>query len=527
MAPAMPLRISDFPFHAAGLFPDRDAAVLGERRLSYRALAEEIERCARALVAYGIVPGDRIAMLSTPRPEYLVVFLASARIGAIWLGLNPVHRLAEHRQILEDSQPRLLFGFPQLRDRDHRQDLQELTAALGCIEGLVVLGEGEGLGIGYEEFLERGRSVEAEAYAAAVAAVRPDDVALIVYTSGSTGGSKGAMITHRNLVHCATVQHRLFPVDPLIVLCNLPVSHIASSSDIVSHALIGGGTIVFQERFDPAEALALIEGERVSCLLQIPTMLQRILAVPDRRTRDTASLKVLFFEGAPMPADQIPDLQEMARTVVTAWGLTESSCSVTYTAAGDGLAVLAETVGRAAPGYEVLILDAEGRPAADGEAGEVLVRGPCVMAGYFRQPEATAAVIDAEGWLHSGDIGRFDDSGRLRIIGRIKEMFKSGGYNIYPREIETVLESHPAVSLAAVVAMPDPLYREIGCAFLLRKPGCPLEPEALSAWCRARLANYKIPKRFVIRDELPLLPIGKLDKTALRAEALRLGGESR
>jgi len=249
--------------------------------------------------------------------------------------------------------------------------------------------------------------------------------------------------------------------------------------------------------------------------------------VPDRRTRDTASLKVLFFEGAPMPADQIPDLQEMARTVVTAWGLTESSCSVTYTAAGDGLAVLAETVGRAAPGYEVLILDAEGRPAADGEAGEVLVRGPCVMAGYFRQPEATAAVIDAEGWLHSGDIGRFDDSGRLRIIGRIKEMFKSGGYNIYPREIETVLESHPAVSLAAVVAMPDPLYREIGCAFLLRKPGCPLEPEALSAWCRARLANYKIPKRFVIRDELPLLPIGKLDKTALRAEALRLGGESR
>ena len=135
--------------------------------------------------------------------------------------------------------------------------------------------------------------------------------------------------------------------------------------------------------------------------------------------------------------------------------------------------------------------------------------------------------IDAEGWLHSGDIGRFDAAGRLRIIGRIKEMFKSGGYNIYPREIEMVLESHPAVSLAAVVAMPDPLYREIGCAFLLRKPGSELEAEALSAWCRARLANYKIPKRFVIRDELPLLPIGKLDKTALRAEALRLGEELR
>jgi acyl-CoA synthetase (AMP-forming)/AMP-acid ligase II len=251
-----------------------------------------------------------------------------------------------------------------------------------------------------------------------------------------------------------------------------------------------------------------------------------MLAVPDRRDRDTASLRLLFFEGAPMPAEQIPDLQELAAVVVTAWGLTESSCSVTYTAADDPLPVLAETVGRPAPGCELRIAAADGKSASDGEAGEVLVRGPCVMAGYFRQPDATAAAIDAEGWLHSGDIGRFDESGRLRLIGRMKEMFKSGGYNIYPREIEMVLESHPAVSLAAVVAMPDPLYQEIGCAFLLRKPGCGLEAAAINAWCRGRLANYKIPKRFVIRDELPLLPIGKLDKTALRAEALRLSGES-
>ena len=521
MASAMPLRISDFPFHTAASFPDRDAAVLGERRLSYRELAEAVERCARALIAHGIEPGDRIAMLATPRPEYLVVFLASVRVGAIWLGLNPVHRLAEHRQVLEDSQPRLLFGFPHLRDRDHRQDLKDLTMEFPGIESLVVMGESKGLGIGYEEFLERGTSVPAEVYAPAVAAVKADDIALIVYTSGSTGGPKGAMITHRNLVHCATVQDRLFPIDPLIVLCNLPVSHIASSSDIVSHALVGGGTIVFQERFDPAEALALIERERISCLLQISTMLQRLLAVPDRRARDTASLRLLFFEGAPMPADQIPDLQEMAETVVTAWGLTESSCSVTYTAAGDPLDVLAETVGRPAVDYELRILDGKGKTAADGEAGEVLVRGPCVMAGYFRQPEATAMAIDAEGWLHSGDIGRVDESGRLRIIGRIKEMFKSGGYNIYPREIEMVLESHPAVSLAGVVAMPDPLYREIGCAFVRRKSGQDLDALALDAWCRERLANYKIPKRFVIRDELPLLPIGKLDKTALKAEALR------
>ena len=480
MASAMPLRISDFPFHTAGLFPDRDAAVLGGRRLSYGALAAEIERCARALVAYGIAPGDRIAMLSTPRPEYLVVFLASARIGAIWLGLNPVHRLAEHRQILGDSQPRLLFGFPQLRDRDHRQDLKDLTMELACIESLVVMGEGEGLGIGYEEFLERGRSVQAEAYAAAVAAVKADDVALIVYTSGSTGGPKGAMITHRNLVHCATVQDRLFPVDPLIVLCNLPVSHIASSSDIVSHALIGGGTIVFQERFDPADALALIERERISCLLQISTMLQRMLGrARSPRARYLQPPVALLRGGAHARGSdsRAPENGKDGRYGLGADGIlllrdlyrrrrSLSTCSPRRWAGR-----------RRAMSCRSWALIASPPPMA--RRVRCWCAGPCVMAGYFRQPEATAMAIDAEGWLHSGDIGRFDESGRLRIIGRIKEMFKSGGYNIYPREIEMVLESHPAVSLAAVVAMPDPLYREIGCAFLLRKPGCALEAEAL------------------------------------------------
>lgn len=524
-------RISDYPFRTAASFPDRPATILGEHRLSYGQLAAEVARCARALLAHGIRRGDRIATLATPRPEYLIVFLASARIGALWLGLNPEHRLGEHRRVLADSTPRLLFGFARLRGRDQRPALAALKAELACIEALVIFGEAEGLGTGYEAFADRGRALPSEAYESAVDRVQPDDVALIVYTSGSTGEPKGAMITHRNLVHCARLQDRLFPVDPLRVLCNLPVSHIASSSDIVSHALVAGGTIVFQERFDPAETLALIEHERITCLLQIPTMLQRLLALPDRRRCDTSSLRLIFFLGAPMAADQIAALGELGATIVTGWGLTEASCSVTYTAVGDGIAVLAETAGRPAPGYEIRIAGADGEPVVPGEAGEVLVRGACVMAGYFRRPEASAAAIDREGWLHSGDLGRIDEAGRLRLMGRIKEMFKSGGYNIYPREIERVLEDHPAVALAAVVPVPDPLYHETGCAFLLPKPGHRLTAEELIAHCRAQLANYKVPKRFVIREALPLLPIGKLDKAALRVEALGMaemeGGGSR
>jgi acyl-CoA synthetase (AMP-forming)/AMP-acid ligase II len=517
-------RITDRLYEVARRFPGREAAVLGDRRVGYAALAGEVDRCARALLASGVTKGDRVAMLTTPRPEYLAVFLATARIGAIWTGLNPVHRLDEYRYVVEDCRPKLLFAFTRLRGRDNRHILRTLKGEFDCIERLITFDGGglDGIDTPYDDFAREGEAISDAAYAAAVAAVQPDDVALIVHTSGSTGRPKRAMITHRNLAHCAAVQLRLLPVERLRALCNLPASHVVCSSDIVSYALAAGGTIVFQEQFDPEEVLAAIERERISWILQIPAMLQRILAVPGREAYDTSSLRVVLFEGAPMPREMIAQVRELGGAVFTTWGLTEATCSVTYTEPGDDLDVLAETVGRVAPTYEVRIADADGRPVADGETGEVLVRGPCVMAGYFGRPEATAAAIDAAGWLHTGDLGRLDGSGRLRLAGRLRDMFKSGGYNVYPREIETVLEAHPAVTLAAVVAAPDALYHEVGCAFLTRKPGLSLDGADIAAFCRERLANYKVPKTFIIRDELPMLAIGKVDKAALREEARRV-----
>jgi len=258
----------------------------------------------------------------------------------------------------------------------------------------------------------------------------------------------------------------------------------------------------------------------VTCLLQISAMLQRILAHARRVRFDTSSLQAVFFLGSPMPRDMIVELKTLGGEVITGWGLTEATASVTYTARGDDIDVLADTVGRSAPTFEIRIADPEGRLVAAGDAGEVLVRGPCVMAGYFGRPEATAAAIDAEGWLHSGDLGRIDGDGRLRLVGRIKEMFKSGGYNVYPREVEAVLESHPAVALAVVVSVPDPLYHEAGHAFLIREPDRSLAEAEIGEYCRARLANYKVPKRFTVRDALPMLSVGKIDRVALRKEAL-------
>jgi acyl-CoA synthetase (AMP-forming)/AMP-acid ligase II len=523
----MPLlrRISDYPACHARRLPDREAAVLGERRLTYRMLDQEVERCARALLATGIGRGDRVAMLSTPRPEFLIVFLASLRIGAIWVGLNPVHRIDEYQYRIADCRPRLLFGFASLRGRDNRDLLGQMMSGPAAPEHLVLFDEAGSIGMPYASFAALGDSVGEERLAAAIDAVQLDDVAMIVHTSGSTGQSKGAMITHRNLAHCAAVQLDLFPIDPLRVLCNLPVDHTVCSCDVVAYALTAGGTILFQERFDPEAALAAIAGERVSCLLQIPTMLQKILAVPGRDRFDLSGLQAVFFLGSPMPRTAIADLMSLGAAVITGWGLTEATSSVTFTAHGDGIDILAESVGRPAPSFELRIVDPDGRPVPVDEVGEVLVRGACVMAGYFNRPEATSAVIDAEGWLHSGDLGRFDAGGRLRLAGRIKEMIKSGGYSLYPREIEAALETHPAVALAAVVAVPDPLYHEVGQAFLLRRGDRALTEAEILAFCRPLLAGYKIPKRFIIRDELPTLANGKLDKVALRKEALRFQEE--
>jgi acyl-CoA synthetase (AMP-forming)/AMP-acid ligase II len=517
-------RVSDLLVRAAHGVPDGEAAIFGGLRISYRTLERQVGECARALFAAGIARGDRVAMLSTPRPEFLTVFLATLRVGGVWVGLNPVHKFDEYLYALEDSRPSLLFGFGHLRDRDNRAWLRRLKDEVSSLAQLVLFDDADGVGTPYARFIAPADGVEEHAYGRAVAAVRPEDVAMIVYTSGSTGRAKGAMITQRNLAHCAAVQHRLFPVAPLRIFCNVPITHTLCTCDVVSYALAGGGTIVFQERFDPAAVLAATARERVTCIIQVPAMLQKVLVEARRNRFDTSSLQAVFFLGAPMPRDLIAELKSLGGDVITGWGLTEATSSVTYTARDDDIDVLADTVGRSAPTFEIQVVDRAGRPLARGAAGEVLVRGPCVMAGYFGRPEATAAAIDAEGWLHSGDLGRIDGAGRLRLVGRIKEMFKSGGYNVYPLEVEAVLESHPAVALAAVVSVPDPLYHEIGHAFLIREADCDVTEAEIAEHCRARLANYKVPKNFTVRDALPLLAVGKIDKVALREEALRMAG---
>jgi acyl-CoA synthetase (AMP-forming)/AMP-acid ligase II len=513
-------RISDYPTYWAARHPDREAMVLGDLRWTYADLARYVDLYARALWANGLRRGDRVAVLATARPESLALFLAAARIGAMFTGLNLRFKYEELHYVVDDSKPRLLFYLPEFAGRDYRADMRHLLADIPSVEQAIAFGAAEpGFARSFEVFLGGAASASAAEVAAAVAAVQRLDPCLLIYTSGSTGQPKGAMLPHYGLSHCSRNQLDHWWAEPLRVLDNLPISNVFCIGDLFCFCMVGGGTTVFMERFDAKGVLETIEREKVTLWGQVATMLQLVLAQPEAASRDLSSLQMIFWAGARAPRELIERLGRITSYLGSNYGLTETVAGVTYTEKGASLDVLADTVGKPDPHYELRVVAPDGRVCADGEAGEILVRGHCMMVGYWSRPEATAAAIDNEGWLHTGDIGFRRPDGNFQIAGRKSDMFKSGGFNVYPREIEMMLETHPAVAMAAVIGVPDDLYGEVGHAYLLlREADGPAEPD-MAAWCKERLANFKVPKRFHLRRQLPMLPVGKIDKVALRKEA--------
>jgi acyl-CoA synthetase (AMP-forming)/AMP-acid ligase II len=520
-------RISDWvAFHAARK-PDERALVLGARRWTYRELALEVDQFARALLAAGVAKGDRVALLSNPRPECFLALLATASIGGITLGLNPKFPIDELRYFVGDAEPKLLIGIGREGDGDHAEVLRRLDSEFAFLERTVVLAEREDEAFAsWNAWLAEGRGVAAEEFARAREAVATSDPALIVYTSGSTGRPKGAVLPHRALSYCSMVQVERWTGEPLRILCNLPVNHIGFMGDICSYGLVGGGTIFYMEKFDPQGMLELIQRERLTGWGQVPTMFQLALSLPNFREYDLSSLQWIIWGGACAARELIEALMKTGARLATSYGMTETGGSVTYTDADADLDALANTVGRPDPHFEVRIAHPDGTAVAPGEEGEIQVRGDHIMLEYWRRPEATREAIDADGWLHTADVATLRQDGNYALRGRLSEMYKSGGENVYPREVERVLEQHPKLALAAVIGVPDPVYSEVGHAFVLPAPGADPGEGELRAFCKERLANFKVPKAFFVCDALPMLPIGKVDKVALRRAAIEALGRS-
>jgi fatty-acyl-CoA synthase len=511
-------RISDYVGYYAERQPAAEAMVLDDRRVTYNELRKQVDAVARAFIAAGVAKGDRVATLATPHPDFWTIFLASASIGAVWVGLNPRYQLDEYRYVIGDCEPVLFLTRTRIGDRNFAPDIGALQSQSTTLRQVVVLGDDPLLAqaTSMAAFLAAGRAVDHGLLASRRAEVAPSDPALIVYTSGSTGRPKGALLPHRGLVRCSRNQMRYWRADPVRVLNYLPINHIGCVGDISSWALVAGGCIVFLEKFDPARSMELTAGEHCTVWGGVPTTIIMCLALPDFARFDLSSLQLIVWGGAAAPADLIRKLRTIVPALSNSYGMTETVGSVTFAGPCDDVDLLAETVGFPVPDYEFRISDADGMPVPAGEVGEICVRGDFIMRGYWRRPQETAETIDADGWLHTGDLALTRADGSIRLVGRLKEMFKSGGYNVYPREIEIVLEGCAGVAMAAVVGVPDPVFSEVGHAFILRDPGASISTSALEAACRAHLANYKVPKHFVIEDELPLLPIGKLDKRRLK-----------
>jgi acyl-CoA synthetase (AMP-forming)/AMP-acid ligase II len=463
-----------------------------------------------------VAPGDRVGLLSTPRPEFVVCYLAATKIGAIWFGLNPRYTVPEIAYVLGDAEPRLVLSIEEFEGRRLADDLRQAARDAGQAHAVHVLRPAGPLLAVDGELDAAGAGVDPAAVADRAAAVDAQDVAILVYTSGSTGRPKGALLRHSGLVRLGRVQTAAYRVDQATTIGDGPINHVGMPGDIVAMVAVSGGSLRLHERFDAGATLAAIERDRVNMIMTGATQLQRIVDHPDFGQTDLTSLQVVAWGGAALPLLAIRRLRARALPLITTYGSSEATSSVSYADFDAPDDVLAETVGRPDPELDVRLLRADGGWAGSGEEGEVCLRHPTLMAGYLGAPDATAEAFTPDGYLRMGDIGVLREDGNLRLIARTKQVFRSGGYNIYPREIELALESHPSVKLAAVVPRPDPGYQEVGVAYVELQPDAQATPAELLGWARGRLANYKVPKSLVLLAELPTLPNEKIDKRRLQ-----------
>ncbi|MEU3374923.1 FadD3 family acyl-CoA ligase [Streptomyces sp. NPDC006660] len=508
---------------AAGRYGEREAVVEGRSRISYAELGERVERAAAACVAAGVEPGDRVALWAPNTADWIVAALGAVSAGAVLVPLNTRFKGAEAAYVLRGSRARLLFITGTFLGTSYVASLRRATAegpgtgplpSLPHLEQVVILADDAPDAFRtWKDFLAGGEGVPGARVAARAAAIDPDAPCDIVYTSGTTGDPKGAVITHAQTLRCYEIWAGLAGLregDRYLIVN--PFFHTFGYKAGVLACLMRGATMVPQPVFDAETALANIAAERVSVLPGPPTLHQALLDHPARDQYDLSALRLVVTGAAVVPLRLVERLRDElgVATVLTAYGLSEASGIVTMCRRGDPAEVIASTSGRAIPGTEVRVL------AADGEPGEIEVRGFHVMRGYFEDPKRTAEVIDEDGWLRTGDIGVLDGAGNLRVTDRIKDMFIVGGFNAYPAEIERLLGLHPAVADVAVIGVPDARLGEVGRAYVVRRPGSPATADDLIAWCRREMANYKVPREVEFVPELPRNASGKVVKGELR-----------
>jgi fatty-acyl-CoA synthase len=489
-------------------------------RFTYAELNDAVDRVARGLMAMGLEPGDRLGIWSPNVAEWVLVQYGSAKAGVILVNINPAYRTSELGYALRQSGCRALVSARSFKTSDYVAMVDEVRPDLPALEQVVYLDSPD-----WEHMLHGAGDVPEGALAERMASLSFDDPINIQYTSGTTGFPKGATLSHHNILNngffigegCRyTEADRVCIPVPFYHCFGMVLGNLA----VTTH---GAAIVLPEAAFEPKSVLEAVQAERCTSLYGVPTMFIAELEHPDFAGYDLSSLRTGIMAGSPCPVEvmkQVVDRMHM-EDVTICYGMTETSPVSTQTVPEDSLEHRVSTVGRVHPHVEVKIIDPEsGRTLARGEAGELCTRGYSVMSGYWEDPERTAEAIDAAGWMHTGDLATMDEDGYVNIVGRIKDMIIRGGENIYPREIEEFLYTHPDISDVSVIGVPDVKYGEELMAWVKVREGATLTEDQVKDHCRGRIAHYKVPRYIKFTDDFPMTVTGKVQKFKMREQAV-------
>lgn len=511
---------------------DRDALIdhASGRRWTYREFAEQVNGLAAGLLSRGVGKGDRVGIWAPNCPEWTFTQYATAKIGAILVNINPAYRSHELQYVLEQAGISTLVSAASFKTSDYASMIETVRPQCPDLTSVLLLGSPE-----WDAVLADGLAAQASdpaPLAAAQAALSADDAINIQYTSGTTGFPKGATLSHHNILnngyfvgelcHYSEVDRVCIPV-PFYHCFGMVMGNLACTSH-------GAAMVIPGPAFDPRASLEAVQAEKCTSLYGVPTMFIAELALPDFDSFDLSSLRTGIMAGSPCPVEvmkQVIDRMGMSEVSIC-YGMTETSPVSLQTRSDDSIEQRTETVGRVGPHLEIKIVDpATGLTVPRGEPGELCTRGYSVMLGYWENPEKTAEAIDAARWMHTGDIGVMDEAGYVAITGRIKDMVIRGGENVYPREIEEFLYTHPDILDAQVIGVPDAKYGEELMVWVQMREGADdLDADSVRAFCTGKLAHYKIPRYVHVVDEFPMTVTGKVRKIAMREQAIELIGQA-
>ncbi|MEM9393490.1 MAG: AMP-binding protein [Pseudomonadota bacterium] len=536
-APLIELTIPELLERTATRFASHTVAVFPEQnvRWSYAEFAREVDALAGGLLRLGLERGDRLGIWAPNRPEWLLAQFATARLGIILVNVNPAYRTHELRYALSKTGCKALILAPVFKTSNYIAMIEEilpelayakpgdlLAEALPDLRCVIVTDDAPPPGcIAFPDLVDWGSDVPVEALDEISEELDRNDPINIQFTSGTTGQPKGATLTHRNIVNNANfVTDAICLTDKDRLCLPVPFYHCFGMVMGTLGCITKGATMVIPaEGFDARRTLVVLEDERCTGLYAVPTMVVAMLQHEDFQDFDLSLMRTGIMAGAPVPIEIMRRVQSELHMpdVTIAYGMTETSPVSFQSATDDPLEKRVASVGRIHPHVEVKIVDPNGAPVAVGDQGELWTRGYSVMQGYWDDPARTAEAIDADGWMHTGDLARLDEEGFCRITGRVKDMIIRGGENIYPREIEEFLYTHPDVSQVQVFGVPDARFGEIVCAWVVPKPGSAPTAEDILHFCRGKIAHFKLPALIRFRDTLPMTVTGKPQKFEMRA----------